>query len=148
MPPETIANGPLAAKVCVPPVSPLREVSPEPWPMHAPACAKHPANRLMPLAVKVEVAVPVLAKAVRESINPEASMAPAVVVACPTPKPPVRYSFPEMERVCEGVEVPMPMRPKGEEVEEMLKTGVLEVEVAKLKALMARFGSVEVEETL
>ena len=64
-----------------------------------PLIAKHPAKRFIPLAVKVEVAEPVLAKAVLERIRPLASIAPEVVVACPTPKPPVRYSFPEMERV-------------------------------------------------
>jgi len=42
----------------------------------------------------------------------------------------------------------MPISPKGEEVEEMVKTGVLEVEVAMLQALIARLGMVEVEETL
>ena len=40
----------------------------------------------------------------------------------------------------------MPMRPKGEEVEEIVKTGVLEVDVAILQALMVRFGIVVVEE--
>ena len=137
----------LPANVCVSPVSPLREVSAL-VKAQFPFTAKHPPKILMPFPEKVEVAEPVLAKALWESISPDASIAPEVVVPCPTPRPPVRYSFPEMERVCEGVEVPMPIRPNGEEVEEILKTGVLEVEVAKEKALMARLGMVEVEEFL
>ena len=40
------------------------------------------------------------------------------------------------------------MSPKGDEVEEILNTGVLEVEVAKEKALMALLGIVEVEDDL
>ena len=44
--------------------------------------------------------------------------------------------------------MPKPLSPKGEEGEEMEKTGVLEVEVAMLQALIARLGMVEVEEIL
>ena len=94
-----MARFPLAVKVWVPPVRPLREVIPEPPPTHVPLTAKHPAITLIPLPVNVEVANPVLAKAVLERISPEASIAPAEVVPCPTPRPPVKYSFPEMERV-------------------------------------------------
>ena len=61
MPPETIANGPLAAKVCVPPVSPLREVSALVR-AQVPPIAKHPPKIFIPFAVKVEVAEPVTAK--------------------------------------------------------------------------------------
>jgi len=49
--------------------------------------------------LNVEVAVPKAAKTPPESMSPEDSMAPAVVVALPTPSPPVRYSFPAIERV-------------------------------------------------
>ena len=150
-PSVVIARGPLAENVCEPAVRVLSEVMPVPLtaPMQVPLGKQtFPVPNIWMPPEKVEVAEPVLAKAFWESISPEASIAPEVVVPCPTPRPPVRYSFPEMERVCEGVEVPMPMRPKGEEVEEILKTGVLEVEVAKEKALMARLGMVEVEEFL
>jgi|SRR3990167_5446047 len=105
---------------------------------------------------KVEVAEPVLAKAVRERIRPEASMAPDVVVACPTPKPPEMLPVevapmnaePPTERSWEGDVVPTPRRPKGDGEVEIERTGMLEVEVAMEKALMARLGIVEVEEVL
>ena len=150
-PSVVIARGPFAWKVCELSVRAPRDVMPVPLtaPMQLPFGKQtFPVPRSWMPPEKVEVAEPVLAKALWESISPDASIAPEVVVPCPTPRPPARYSFPEMERVCEGEEVPMPMRPKGEEVEEMLKTGVLEVEVAKEKALMARLGMVEVEEFL
>ncbi|KKT64229.1 MAG: hypothetical protein UW57_C0002G0109 [Candidatus Giovannonibacteria bacterium GW2011_GWA1_44_29] len=97
-----------------------------------------------------------LAKAVRERIRPEASMAPDVVVACPTPKPPEMLPVevapmnaePPTERSWEGDVVPTPRRPKGDGEVEIERTGMLEVEVAMEKALMARLGIVEVEEVL
>ena len=85
VPEETMARGPLAEKVWVVPESPLREVIP--W--QVPLIEKQPALSSMPLPVNVEVAVPVLAKANLESIKPVFSMAPAEVVAWPTPSPPV-----------------------------------------------------------
>ena len=54
-----------------------------------PFMATHPPVRLMPPA-KVEVPVPKAAKAPPERMSPVDSMTPAVVVARPTPKPPVR----------------------------------------------------------
>jgi hypothetical protein len=45
-----------------------------------------------------------------------------------------------------GVEVPIPMRPKGDSTVEMVKTGVLAVEVAILHALATRSGIVVVLE--
>jgi len=67
----------------------------------------------------VEVADPVLAKAVRESISPEASMAPAEVVACPTPRPPEvppaevapMKRLPPLEMAWAGEVVPTPRFP-------------------------------------
>ena len=44
--------------------------------------------------------------------------------------------------------MPMPTSPNGEESVEIVNVGTIEVEVAIEKELMARFGSVEVEETL
>lgn len=65
---------------------------------------------------KVEVAVPVFANAVLERIRPEASIAPDVVVACPTPKPPEvpptevapMKAEPPIDKSCVGEVVPIP----------------------------------------
>lgn len=94
-----MAMGPLAEKVWVAPERVLRVVMPEPPPpTQVLLMAKHPAKRLIPFPVKVEVAVPVLAKAVRERINPAASIAPEVVVDWLTPKPPVKKPLPVIPR--------------------------------------------------
>ena len=64
----------------------------------------HPAVKLIPFA-NVEVPVP------WTLITPVVSMTPAVVVAIPTPNPPVRYVFPEIESSWEGEVVPIPTLP-------------------------------------
>ena len=105
---------------------------------------------------KNQVALPKAANAPPESISPEDSMAPAVVVALPTPRPPEilpvevapMNAEPPTERSWEGDVVPTPRRPKGDGEVEIERTGMLEVEVAMEKALMARLGIVEVEDTL
>ena len=156
---ETMSNGPWAANVWVESVSPLSEVMPEPLtaPMHVPLGKQTfpvPSTWMPP--EKVEVALPKAAKAPPESMSPVDSMAPAVVVALPTPSPPEMLPVevapmnaePPTESSWDGDVVPMPRSPKGEGEVEIERTGMLEVEVAKEKALMARLGRVEVEEFL
>ena len=155
---ETMSNGPWAEKVWVELVSPLSEVRPvPPAPMQVPLGRQtFPVPRIWMPPEKVEVALPKAAKAPPESISPEDSMAPAVVVALPTPRPPEMLPVevapmnaePPTESSWDGEVVPMPRSPKGEGEVEIERTGMLEVEVAMEKALMARLGIVEVEEDL
>ena len=93
VPEDIMSNGPLVENVCEVPERVFREVMPEPEvaPMQVPLDRQTfpvPLNWIPP--ANEEVAEPVLAKAVLERISPEASIAPDVVVACPTPKPPLK----------------------------------------------------------
>lgn len=101
VPEETIARGPLAAKVWVASVRVFKVVMPEPLaaPMQVPPGKQtFPVPKIWMPPEKVEVAAPVTAKAVRERINPAASIAPEVVVDWLTPNPPVKKPLPVMER--------------------------------------------------
>ena len=66
------------------------------------------------------------------------------------PMPPERVAspeaprVPEISRVLDGCSMPMPIKPNGDEVEEMVKMGVLVVEVAIENALLRALGMVVV----
>ncbi len=90
----------------------------DPPPTHEPLIAKHPPRRLSPLA-KVEVPLGLILIAL---------------------EPDWRDS-----RV-PGVDVPIPTNPKGEAAVEIVKTGVLDVDVAILHALGTPFAIVVVAE--
>ena len=95
----------------------------------------------------MEVAAPMLAKAVLERIRPEDCMAPAVVVAMPTPKPPdvppavgaPTNREPPMERAWAGEVVATPTLPVSKILMASVKNPDLKVENARLPFPVLKF---------
>src|SRR3989338_7873461 len=111
---------------------------------HVPSIAKHPSFKLMPLANEDD--------APKDTIEPESSKFPSVVVARPTPSPPDIYVSLSTFSLARSpkVEVAMPTAPDDPEVVEaveimnMEKVEVAVEEVAIIKALARLLGRVVV----
>src|SRR3989338_4775473 len=112
---------------------------------HVPSIAKHPSFKLMPLAKEED--------APKDTIEPESSKFPSVVVARPTPSPPDIYVSPPTFSLARSpkVEVAMPTAPEPNGVwdivlnERSANVPVAVVEVAKVKEVEALFKMVEVD---